>query len=432
VSAVPEELEDPGHRVFYLLKLQRFLPLFCTQFLGAFNDNLFKNALIAILTYGVASQAGYDTTMLVVAAGGIFILPFFLFSATAGQLADRLDKASMVRWTKLWEIGVMIAGAFAFYTVNVPMLFLVLFLMGTQSAFFGPLKYGILPTHLKRSELVGGNALFEGATFMAILLGTIIGTQLVLTEAGTDIMAATVLCIALIGWLTSRYIPPVPSVTPDLKIDWFFPRSTWTIVGTAIRERSVFACILADAWFWYIGATIMALLPTFARDVLLVSDGVYTVFLAMFSIGIAAGSLLANRLLNGEVSPRYAPIAAVFMGLSTIGLALVAVPFAAQGELAGMAAFFGQPRGLLIAAFLISFAVFGGLYAVPIFALLQSRAAPERRARTIAADNIVVALGMVISAVVTQAAFAAGGTIPIVIGGVGAASILVALIVRKL
>ena len=432
MNELAAETEGPGHRVFYLLKLQRFLPLFCTQFLGAFNDNLYKNAMVATLTYGIVAEAGYDTTMLVIAAGGIFILPFFLFSATAGQLADRLDKARMARWTKLCEIAVMIGGAIAFMTANVLMLFVILFLMGTQSAFFGPLKYGILPVHLEHRELVGGNALFEGATFLAILGGTITGTQLVLAGGGLQVMAVTVLLMAIAGWLTSRHIPPVPPVAPELKVDWFFPRSTWKMVGNTLRDRPIRACILADAWFWGFGATVMALLPTFCRDVLHVDDNVYTVFLALFSVGVAAGSLLANRLLQGIVSPRYAPFAVSLMGVSAICLALTATPYAEGDILAGLSVFFSGGHGFLIAASLLGIAVFGGLYAVPIFALLQSRSPSERRARVIAADNIIVAFAMVMSAVLSQAAFALGATIPIVIGTVGVLSLVAAIPVRRI
>ena len=385
------------------LKSRRFLPLLATQFLGAFNDNLFKNAMVILILYRIAGAAGLNGQVLVTLAAGIFILPFFLFSATAGQLADKYDKTRLIRVVKAAEILVMALAAIGFAIGEAYTLMVVLFLMGSQSTFFGPLKYGILPEQLAENELVGGNAWLEATTFLAILLGTIAGGLLILDQNGPSTVSFGVMAVALAGWGTSMTIPLGKAAAPDLKINWNIGRETWAILSFAARDRGVFLSILGISWFWLVGATFLSQFPTYAKDVLGGNEQVVTLFLTFFSVGIGVGSILCERLLKGEVSARTVPIGALGMALFSIDLV-----FASQGSvpstaLIGAAAFLEQPAHWRILADLFLIAVMGGLYIVPLYAIVQSRAAPDHRARTIAANNVLNALFMVLGALATAA-----------------------------
>lgn len=399
---------------FHLLTSRRFLPLFVTQFLGAFNDNVFKNALIILITFRTAQNAAMDPQMLITLAAGLFVLPFFLFSATAGQLADKYEKSGLVRVIKLVEIGLMAAAAVGFFLGSVPFLLVLLFLMGTQSTFFGPLKYGILPDHLRNDELIGGNALFEAATFLAILIGTIAGSLLILTSNGILLIAAAIVAVAVAGWLASRGVPVAAAGDPTIKVDLNVLREDWRIVRHARGNRPVFLSILGISWFWLIGATFLVQFPTFVKDVIGGDEHVVTLFMTLFSVGIGAGSLLCNKLLNGDISARHVPLAAIGISAFAADLSFATAGHgAAEGAaLLGIGRFLMSAEGWRVCVDLVGMAIAGGVFVVPLYAILQHDSAEEFRSRMIAANNIVNALGMVISTALTMLAFNLGLTIP--------------------
>jgi len=297
----------------HLLRTRRFLPLFVTLFLGAGNDNLFKNAIAVFVLYRIAGQASLDGGILVTVAAGIFILPFFLFSATGGQLADKLDKALLIRAVKLAEVLIMALGAVALFTGDVYFMLGVLFLMGTQSAIFEPVKYSILPVHLHEDELIGGNAFLEAGTFVAILLGTIAGGLLVLIENGITVIATGIVGLALMGLAASFYIPRAEAPEPDLAINPNLMAETWATIRRATSKRAIFLSILGISWFWLIGATLLAQFPNLAKSVFNADNQVVTLLLVVTTIGIGLGSLLCDTILKGEVSAKYVPFAAFGM-----------------------------------------------------------------------------------------------------------------------
>ena len=424
-------------RTLDILKSRRFLPLFVTQFLGAFNDNLFKNALVMLILFRLAADAEGRGEVLVTIAGGLFILPFFLFSATAGQLADKYDKARMIRVVKAAEIVVMGLGAAGFAWGRADFLIAVLFLMGVQSTFFGPLKYGILPQHLEAKELLGGNALIEAATFLAILLGTIAGGLLILTEGGTALVSAGVIVVALLGWAASLTIPAAPATAPGLKVNWNVVSETRAILAHAAGRRDIFLSILGISWFWLVGATFLLLFAPYARDVLGGDETVVTLFLTVFSVGIGIGSIGCDRLLKGEVSARTVPFGALGMAVFSIDLYFASTGLApatetALAELLGALAFLGQPGHWRILADLLLIAVFGGLYIVPLYAIVQQRAEADHKARTIAANNVVNALFMVVGAAAAALLFAVGVTVTGIFLVIAAANVIAAWYVCKL
>lgn len=389
---------------FELLASRRFLPLFLTQFLGAFNDNVFKNAMVILITYALAEKSGMDARLLVTAAAGIFILPFFLFSALAGQLADKFEKAALIRKIKLAEIVLMAMGAIGFYLGSVWLLMAVLFLMGAQSSFFGPLKYSILPDHLKESELIGGNALVEAGTFLAILLGTIIGGVLILKSGGVGFISAVVLLTAMGGWFSSRHIPKAGPAAPRLKINFNFLGEAWNIVSHIRKNEDVFLSILGISWFWLVGFIFLAQFPVYGKEVIGGNEDIVTLFLTVFSVGIVLGALVCNRLLKGKISGSFAHIGALGMSAFIVLLYVVSPDGLAETEsYIGIREFVGINH-LLVLFSLLMVAVFGGVYIVPLYAIMQSRSEDSHRSRTVAANNILNALFMVGGALATMAA----------------------------
>jgi len=420
----------------HLLKSRRFLPLFITQFLGAMNDNLFKSALVMLMTYQLAQAAGVDGPLMVTAAAGVFILPFFLFSATAGQFADRYDKARLVQHVKAAEIVIMIGAASAFFSQNIWALMAVLFLMGAQSSVFGPVKYAILPQHLRTDELIAGNAMVEAGTFLAILIGTIVGGLLILTGGGVLLVSAIVITTAVLGYAASLFIPQAPAMDKSLKVDFNIAASTVRLLRHAASRRDVFLAILGISWFWLVGATFLSQFPTFAKNTLNGDEGVVTLFLSTFSIGIAAGSLVCGKLLKGEVTAKYVPFGAILMTVFMVDLyfaSMQVLVLAGTGDaLAGVGAFLSQPTGMRITVDLLMIAMSGGIYIVPLYAILQSRGDKTHRSRDIAANNIVNALFMVVSALVIAALLAGGMTVPGVFMTVAIANAGVAIYICKL
>ncbi|MCP3868372.1 MAG: MFS transporter [Gammaproteobacteria bacterium] len=399
---------------FFLLGTRRFLPLFVTQSFGAFNDNLFKNALVILITFELAEQSGLDAGVMVTAAAGIFILPFLLFSATAGQLADKYDKAGMIRRVKQVEILLMCGAAAGFYLQSIPVLMGVLFLMGTQSAFFGPLKYGILPDHLREHELISGNGLIQAATFLAILLGTVVGGIFILAWKGTLVISVLVIGVAISGWFFSRFIPNTAPAAPQLKININFLTETWKIIRYTAERPSLFYPVVAVSWFWLVGATFLAQVPTLGKVSLNGDESLVTLLLLIFSVGIGIGSLLCNRLLKGQVHGAYVPYGALGLSLFAVDLYFATRGGLVQQETALMGAlqFMGSLSNWRILVDFLLIAVFGGIYVVPLNTMIQARSEPSHRARNISALNILNSLFMVISALASAVLLGLGFTVP--------------------
>lgn len=418
-----------------LLRERRFLPLFMTQFFGALNDNLLKNALIILVTYKAAVVAGLPASQMVSVAGGIFILPFFLFSATAGQLADKLEKSFLIRWIKKIEIAIMVIATYGFLENQFEFLLFVLFLMGLHSTFFGPLKFSILPQHLKDSELVGGNALIEAGTFLAILLGTILGGVLVTVPGwGPEVVSAGLLIVAVLGYGSSRWIPSAPAVAPTLVVHWNPITPTWQILKSSTKNKSVFLSILGISWFWFFGAATLALFPSYCKDVLHGEPGVVTLFLACFSIGVGLGSLLCERLSKKSLELGLVPLGA-------IGISFFALDFSISGRAhhfhnandvpMGAISLFQSFAGLHVLADLVLLALFSGLFIVPLNALMQERSDPSERSRVIASNNILNALTMVLSAGFVVALLKAGLEIPSIFTVLSLLNVIVAVLMFR-
>lgn len=410
-----------------LLTSRRLLPLLVTQTLGAINDNLFKNALIVLILFEAARSSG---PALVALAGGVFIAPYMLLSATAGQVADRFEKSRTIVLVKLAEVALMALAAAGFLLGSMPLLFVVLFGLGVQATFFSPLKYGILPSHLAESELVAGNGLIEAGTFGGILAGTIGGSALIGLQWGPSIVSAAGIAVAAAGVTSAALIQSAPSRAPDLRIGWNFLRETSTLLGAARANRPVWWCLLGLSWFWVIGATLLAELPTVVRDDLGAKEHVFTLLLAFFSVGVGAGSLLCSRLLRGEVSARLVPFAA--LGLSVFLWDFGHAVGHARG-LVDVSAVLHNAAGWRMLVDLTLLAVCGGLYSVPLYAILQERSEPSRLARMVAANNVMNAAAMAGAAVLTAMLALAGvAPVTILLAAAGVNLLVAAWIVRLL
>ena len=404
-----------------LLRTRRFLPLFLTQALGALNDNLFKNALVVLVVF----RAAEGGPVLVALAGGVFILPYALFSALAGQLADRFDKSRLIRITKVFEAGLMALAAWGFLAAQIPLLFAVLFGLGVQAAFFGPLKYGILPDHLAEHELMRGNALIEAGTFGAILAGTIAGSALIGLPSGPRVVAMAGLLVAVLGVAAAFMVPRAAAAAPGLRLGWNVPRETLRLLRIARANRPVWLSILGLSWFWTFGATFLAEFPVMARQDFLADNGVVTLLLASFAVGVGGGSILAARLLRGEVSARHVPFASLLLSAFTFGFAYLAGRPEAAGW-ATPAAMLASPGGVSALACLLGASACGGVFSVPLYTILQERAEPAQRARMIAANNVLNAAFMVLGAGVIAGLAALGIRPASVLMAVGGLNLLVA------
>lgn len=377
---------------FALLKDKRFLPLFITQFLGAFHDNIFKNALVVLLLYGVASSAQADTELLVTLAAGLFVLPFILFSALGGQLADKFQKQKVIRVIKLAEIAIAFLGASALLSGSIYLSLAALFALGAQSAFFGPSKYAILPDHLKTHELIAGNALLNTGTFLAILLGTIAGTVLITLGTGVWIVCGLIFFSAILGYISSRSIPPTEAKAPHLKLDYNPITETFDILrNTFSQRRGVVQSVLGVAWFYFMGGMFMAQFPNFTKHTLGADETVLALFLIIFSLGIALGGLLNNSLLKGRVEAVYVPLAALGITIFSLDLYFASDRIALP-ELLDLETFIAIPAHwrVLFDVFMVS--VCGGLFVVPLNAIIQHFTAEKERARIIAGSAILDAI----------------------------------------
>ncbi|HKU85460.1 MAG TPA: MFS transporter [Casimicrobiaceae bacterium] len=418
---------------FALLRERRFGPFFWTQFAGAANDNVFKNAFVVFVTFEAASLFAVDAGTIVNLIGAVFILPFLLFSATAGQLADKYEKSRLIRFVKLFEIAIMLVGLAGFALSSVALLFTALALLGVHSTMFGPVKYAILPQHLTLEELTGGNGLVEMGTFVAILLGTIAGGLVVAMRPDGPVYAGVLaIAIAIAGWLVSRRIPHTPPVAPALAIDWNPFTETWrNLTGVARENIVVWRSMLGISWFWFYGAIWLAQLPAFTQRVLGGDEHVFTLLLAIFSIGIGIGSLLCERLSGRKVEIGLVPF-------GSIGLTLFAVDlwFATRGMHAeaqhGIGVFLARGANWRVLVDLILLGTFGGFYTVPLYALIQARSQPSHRSRIIAANNILNALFIVASAAVAIGLLRAGLSVPELFLAVGLMNAVVAAYIYAL
>jgi 1-acyl-sn-glycerol-3-phosphate acyltransferase len=397
---------------FRLLGERRFAPFFGVQFCGALNDNVFKQALVILLAYQTASFTTMSSDVLQNVAQALFVLPFFLFSATAGQLADKYEKSRLISITVAIELAVMILGAAGLLLFNLELLLAALFLGGAQSALFGPVKYAILPQHLKDAELVGGNALVETGTAIAILAGMMLGGWMV-GQATWGIFGVAITTIALsgAGLLLSRYVPHSPAPEPDLKINWNPVTETWRNFQFMRGNRTVFLSILGISWFWFFGAMFITQFPNLSKNVLAGDEHVVTLLLMVFSIGIGVGSLLCERLSGHKIEIGLVPFGSIGMTLFAVDLyfALAGRPPLAE---AALGEFMRDPRNWRVLADLLLIGTFGGFYIVPLNALIQSRSEPSHRSRIIAGNNILNALFIVAAAAIAIGLFEAGFTIP--------------------
>ena len=397
---------------FSLLGQRRFAPFFWTQFLGALNDNVFKTALLTILTYDALSWTTLDTGLLNNLIPGLFILPFFLFSATAGQLADKMEKGRLARYVKLLEIVIMGIAAYGWMTHHLWLLVVAVAGMGVHSTIFGPVKYAYLPQQLKPQELVGGNGVIEMGTFVGILLGEVVGAVLVVQKPfGLEIIAFVTIGFAILGWVASLAIPLSPAPAPDLKINWNPFSEMVRNLGFSRRNRPVFLSILGNSWFWFYGAIVLAQFPLYAKNYLHGDHGVFVLLLMVFSVGIGVGSLLCERLSGHKVEIGLVPFGAI--GLSVFGLELYFASVSYSATVAvDMSGFVAQHGSLRILFDCLMIGVFGGLYIVPLFALIQTRCDPQHVSRTIAGMNIMNSLFMVIAAFLAMVLLRSGFTIP--------------------
>ena len=383
--------------VTHLLRARRFLPLFATQFLGAFNDSLFKQAVVLFVVYRLYSNPSKEFVFSAIAQG-LFILPFFLFSALSGQLADDHDKAKLIRIIKFVEIGIMILGGAGIMLANIPLMLAAVGLMGVHSTFFGPIKYAILPQHLRHDEVLGGTGLVEAGTYIAILLGTILAGIL---YAAPQIAAGATIVVAVLGFLTGRQVPPAPPAAERIPFNWHIIHASIELVRGTLHIRRLYLAILSISFFWTIGAVMIIVFPPLVKNVLGADARVTSMFIAVFSIGIAIGSVAINRLLKSEVSARFAPASVIAMGCFVLLFHFIALVWGKNGPgLTTLSNFLTHPMAGLMIFALLGMSVTGGMFVVPLYAFLTTTVPKTETSRTVAANNIVNSGAMVIGSLV--------------------------------
>jgi MFS family permease len=426
----------------HLLRTRRFWPIFTTQFLGAFNDNLFRTAMVLLVIYGIYRDAEQEAAFSDI-AGGLFILPFFLLSALSGQLADAMDKAKIVRIVKTAEIAIMLFGAAGLLLHNVPLLLVALTAMGVHSTFFGPIKYAILPQHLNKDEVLGGTGLVEAGTYIAILGGTILGGLLVLQRADgsyhAELAAVGVLVVAGIGRIAGGFVPPAPPADdaeipgyPHRGMDWHIVRASVALVSATLHVRRLYLAILAISFFWAMGAVLAAQFPPLVKNVFYADQSVATLFLAVFSVGVAIGSVAINRMLRGQVSARYAPASALFMGVFVLMLYWLTRDWPSSPELVDVHEFLRHPLGWAVVLDLLGVAIAGGMFVVPLYAFLTTTVPKSETARTVAANNIVNSGAMVLATLILTGLVLLGVSVAETLFLVAIASIVSAWLGHKL
>ncbi|ARS26551.1 MFS transporter [Sphingomonas sp. KC8] len=403
------------HASIRLLARRRFLPLFVTQFLGAFNDNLFKTAMVLFVTYEVYSDPRVEAWFNAIATG-LFILPFFLLSALSGQLADTRDKAGIIRIVKSAEIGIMVVGAAGLLlssvtqTWSIALMLVAVLAMGVHSTFFGPIKYALLPQHLDNDEVLGGTGLVEAGTYIAILAGTIIAGMMSRNEGA---VAATVLGVAILGWFAGRQVPPAPPLGATPPLDFHIIRSSIRLVSGTMHIPRLFLAICAISFFWAIGSVLVVIFPPLVKNVFTADEKVASLFLAIFSVGVAIGSVAINRLLGAHVSAKYAPASVIGMGVAILFMFHVANGWQGLGggQLFTLAQFVDHPGAIEVFFALFAVAVAGGMFVVPLYAFLTTTVPKDQTARTVAANNIVNSGAMVLGSLAIMGLTAMGVTV---------------------
>ena len=417
---------------FSLLRQRRFAPFFGTQFLGALNDNVFRNGLLVLVTVQGVLVAGMNYSQLANVAGALFILPFFLFSATAGQLAEKYEKSMLMRRIKLLEIVLMLIAAFGFLVQSYLLLLFMLFLMGAQSALFGPVKYAYLPQHLSASELVGGNGLVEAGTYIAIILGLIIGGLTVSSDPGAHSpIWACLVAFAIFGYLASRHIPATRAVDPTIRINRNAWAETWHIVSYAREDRGVFLSILGISWFWFFGSAMTLQVPAYALYILHGDKTVITSLLAAFAVGVGIGSLLCERLSGHRIELGLVPFGSIGLSLFAVDL-YFAQPAASDFAVSSIREFAVRPGSIRVLLDVCLIGVFGGFYSVPLYAWIQNRSNPSHLSRIVAANNIINALFMVAASILSIAVLMMGYTIPQLFLVLAALNVVVAIYIYSL
>lgn len=417
---------------FRLLVERRFAPFFATQFLGALNDNVFRNGFLILATFQGVLVFGMNHSWLANIAGALFILPFVLLSATAGQIADKYEKSRLIRLIKLAEIGLMCIAAAGFLTGSYGVLLFVLFLMGCQSTLFGPVKYAYLPQQLATSELVGGNALVESGTYVAIILGLILGGLAVsVNPEQPALIAACLVLLATLGFLASREVPDTRAADPQLEISLNAWRETWRIITYARRDRSVFQSVLGISWFWFFGSVMTLQLPAYTLDVLNGNEIITTALLAAFAIGVGIGALLCERMSGRRVEIGLVPFGSIGLTIFAVDLYFAqALPYPESAHSIGE--FLARPGSRRVLFDLTMLGVFGGFYSVPLYAVIQQRSERQYLSRIIAANNVINAMFMVAAALLAIVVLSAGFSIPQLFLVVAALNALVAIYIYSL
>ncbi len=398
-----------------LLKQRRFLPLFTTQFLGAFNDNLFKTSMVLFATYEIFADETQESFFNALTAA-LFILPFFVLSALSGQLADSSDKARIIRLVKTVEIAIMGVGGAGLMLARTGAVTLPLVLMlaavtglGIHSTFFGPIKYAILPQHLDEEDVLGGTGLVEAGTYLSILLGTILAGFVYRSPLLVTVLT---LAVALLGWLTARAVPPAPRLGPKLVLDYNPVRASWRLIAETMHIPRLFLAICAISFFWTIGSVLIIVFPPLVKNVLTADASVASLVLAVFSIGVAIGSVVINLMLRGQISARFSPASVIAMGLAVFGFWWIVGLWtpAPEGHLFDMAGFIRQPHAVLVLLALLGVAIFGGMFVVPLYAFLTTTVTKDHTARTVAANNVVNAGAMTFGSIAVAGITALGVT----------------------
>jgi 1-acyl-sn-glycerol-3-phosphate acyltransferase len=398
-----------GSSQFSLLVQRRFGPFFVTQCLGALNDNIFRNGLITLITFQGVMIAGMNQSQLANVAGALFILPFFFFSSISGQLADKYEKSMLMRRIKSLEIVLMALAAIAFITNSYMALLFVLFLMGCQSTLFGPVKYAYLPQHLATDELVGGNGLVESGTYVAIILGLVIGGLAVAVDR--SLLATCLVVVSVFGYIASRQIPTTKAVDPDIKINWNAWSETWRIVGFARKERSVFLSILGVSWFWFFGSAMTLQVPVYTLNILNGNETITLSLLVAFALGVGIGSLLCERMSGHRIELGLVPFGSIGMSVFAVDL-YFAQPLANPVVVTTISEFLLRPGSIRILIDLMMLGAFGGFYSVPLYALIQQRSERRHLSRIIAANNIINAIFMVSASLISIVVLSSGFSIP--------------------
>lgn len=386
------------HQIHYkLMAKRRFLPLFITQFLNALNDNIFNNAMVILITYQIMSNSPYKALM-VTLASAVFILPFFLFSATAGQLADKYDKTIVTRLIKFFEVLFIAIGILSLYQHNITLMMLTLFLMGTHSTFFGPIKYAILPDLLHKNELICGNSFVEASTFIATLVGTILGGVLILLNYGVLITGCVMLAVSISGWIASFFIPLTKPANPDLTINRNFIAETWSSLNYATHYPEPFLAMMGISWFWVVGGAFLSQFPNYTYYTLHANAHVVTLFLAIFSVGIALGSLLCNKLIKEEINPKLIPLTMLMISLFSADLYFTSEHMIQpQNDMFTLIGFLSEITHWRTIIDFFSLSIAMGIFVVPLYTILQTKSEADHRARMIACNNMVNSFCMAIS-----------------------------------